>query len=344
VSAALDIGRVAKPVRRQGANHRTIPNQGAPLVANKQAKLAKPARRRASIDAKPNDPSPSAVSISATVTEIVQLQRIRRFCIKSQSRCDRSMESLIASMMGYRLDMSEKDKKAVFARAKAFRVRVEGGEGQPCFDTQGAPALSALHPLIAANATAREPWDTQRAAAEKQMERLAESLPIADFVRGVRGLGMKGMAILIGEAGIPIGDYRTVSGLWKRYGLAVVGGRAQRRAKGDAAGEQGFAPARRAEVWAVCSDSLFRAQWRGADEEAGLPARPIGPYGDVYARRRAHTGPRIEATAHLPLAHPEKWTKGRCHNDARRVMTKELVRDIWGMWRLGAPATQLVPW
>ena len=30
-----------------------------------------------------------------------------------------------------------------------------------------------------------------------------------------------------------------------------------------------YNPARRAEVWAVCSNSLFRAQWRGAKDEDG---------------------------------------------------------------------------
>jgi hypothetical protein len=111
-------------------------------------------------------------------------------------------------------------------------------------------------------------------------------------------------------------------------GLAVIGGRAQRKVAGEGAAEQGYSPGRRSQIWAFCSDTMFRAQWRGADEAAGLPARPIGPYGAVYAKRR-------EATA---TRDPEEWTKARCHNDARRVMTKALMLDLWLVWRGLSPA------
>ncbi len=276
-------------------------------------------------------------AIPALVTELVQLQRIRVFCIVSQSRCDRSIESLLASVMGFRIDGDEKDRKAVFARAKAFRLACEkggGGGGHGGSETHGQHALSPFTPMVLASAASRAVWDKQRADAERDMERIAKLLPVWPFVEGVRGLGAKGLAILTAEAGLPLGDYRSVSGLWKRLGLAVIDGERQRKKSGlEDAARHGYSPRRRSQVWAVCSDSLFRAQWRGADEESGLEARPIGPYGEVYAQRRAHTAPRIEATAHLPATDPGKWTKGRCHNDGRRVMTKALLRDLWAEWR-----------
>lgn len=240
---------------------------------------------------------------------------------------------MIASVIGFRIDAEEKDRKAVFARAKAFRLTVEkGGEGQVSDGAQATIALASLTPLILQNAEARAGWDRLRQDAEKSMKALAEHLPIANWAAGVRGLGSLGVAVIVAEAGIPVCDYRTISGLWKRLGLAVIGGERQQRKTGaEAAAAHGYSPGRRAQVWSICSDSLFRAQWRGADEEAGLAARPIGPYGEVYAARRAHTEPRIEATAEdAPAA---RWSKGRCHNDARRVMTKRLVADMWEEWR-----------
>lgn len=279
-------------------------------------------------------------AIPALVTELVQLQRIRVFCIVSQSRCDRSIESLLASVMGFRIDGDEKDRKAVFARAKAFRLACEK-EGEratlptkPRDETPSPLPLHAFTPMVLASAASRAVWDKQRNDAERDMERIAKLLPVWPFVEGVRGLGAKGLAILTAEAGLPLGDYRSVSGVWKRLGLAVIDGERQRKKSGlEDAARHGYSPRRRSQVWAVCSDALFRAQWRGADEEAGLEARPIGPYGEVYARRRAHTAPRIDATAHLPATDPGKWTKGRCHNDGRRVMTKALLRDLWAEWR-----------
>jgi hypothetical protein len=38
-------------------------------------------------------------------------------------------------------------------------------------------------------------------------------------------------------------------------------------------------------------------------------------------------------TDNLPAGDRDKWTKGRCHNDARRVMTKKLMEDLRSEWR-----------
>ena len=35
----------------------------------------------------------------------------------------------------------------------------------------------------------------------------------------------------------------------------------------------------------------------------------------------------------LAASDRDKWTKGRCHNDARRIMSKALLRDLWRVWR-----------
>lgn len=323
----------ARQVKRGRATQVAKPREPAPSPAPVPAET--PVRRKAKVPTNPKPAAPSADSIAATCAEIVSLQRLRRFCIVSQSRCDRSIESLIASRMGFRIDATEKDRKQVFARAKAYRERVEkGGEGQPGSETQASVALSALDSVILLSAASRKSWDDQREAYEKEMRRLAMTLPVWPFAKAVRGLGELGLARLIGEAGIPIGDYRTASGLWKRLGLAVINGERQRKKTDkDEAAEHGYSPKRRAEAWSVCSDSLFRQQWRGADEETGLPARPIGPYGEVYAKRRAHTECRIAATEHMDAKNPAKWSKGRCHNDARRVMTKRLLLDLWLAWR-----------
>lgn len=283
--------------------------------------------------------TPTCVALVASVNRIVELQRMRRFCIKSQSRCDRSIESLIASYLGYSTDLEEKNRKALFRRAGEIRKRVENGGGDHTGDdTQGRLVPAVIYPMILASAQARSVWDDQRKIAEKEMERLARALPVWPWVEGVRGLGAKGLAILVGEAGIPIGDYRTVSGLWSRLGLAVIDGERQQRKGGELGKVHKFSPGRRAEVWAVASDSLFRAQWRGANDETGEPAHPIGPYGEVYARRRELTVERMERTANLPSDDRDKWSKGRCHNDARRIMTKELVKDLWVEWRRAVAA------
>lgn len=85
-------------------------------------------------------------------------------------------------------------------------------------------------------------------------------------------------------------------------------------------------------------------------EEFGLSAgtHATGPYGEVYLRRRAETLPQIAATADLPLWigdywNPLKWTPGRCHNDAVRIMFKALLKDLHDEWRRVSGSLQEAP-
>lgn len=293
-----------------------------------------PAReRRATPTTKPMAPAPASPPIHETVAQIVEWQKLRKFCIKAQQRADRSTESFVAGLLGYSPAATEKERKAIFQRAGAIRKAVE--DGKDVMTEAERTKVSFFVPALLSNAAARSSFDDNRAAAEKALRKLAMTLPVYAWVKeNARGLGELGLAVIVAEAGIPIGEYRTVSGLWKRLGLAVINGERQRRvANKEMAVEHGYSPSRRAQIWAQCSDSMFRAQWRGADEETGEVAHPIGRYGEVYARRRARTAPRIDATADLPLGDPAKWTKGRCHNDGRRVMTKALLVDLWVTWR-----------
>ena len=326
-----EIGEAATLIRRKRASLNSTPRTRAPASAPTSAIRQDGAAGEGQL----HYGTHVRAALAGTVIELVDFQRQRQFAIVQKNRSERAIESLIASTMGFRIDATEKDRKSVFASAKAFRLAVErGGEGHTDLGTQNRSALSALSPLILISASNRGPWVDLRSRVEKDMARLTRTLPVYDFAKSVRGFGDLGLACLVAEAGIPIGDYRTVSGLWKRMGLAVFDGKRQQKCRDkDEAERHGYSPKRRAEVWAFCSDSMFRAQWRGGDEDAGIVAGPIGVYGEIYARRRLRTDPRIEATADLPATDRDKWTKGRCHNDARRVMSKALLRDLWRVWR-----------
>ena len=267
---------------------------------------------------KPVQQDQGAIVLSATISALRDLQAQRRFCIKSISRCDRSIEAFIARTNGYSTDMDAKARKAAFARAAQFRREVEKDGGDQIADAADGRTRSApvVH-LILSSAASRYVWDQQRADVEREMEKLAKSLPVWPWVAAVRGLGAKGLAIIVGEAG-DLANYATHSRLWKRLGMAVIDGERQQRKAGiEAAAAHGFNPSRRAEVWTI-GDSLFRAQWRGAKED--VPAHAIGPYGERYARRKAATEDR-------------GWSLGHRDSDARRVMTKALIRHLWKEWR-----------
>lgn len=334
-----EIGTARKAPRRRRAEvaptamHATpsvAPTESGGRIADDSQCAAAPSETEANVV----PTTMTAVPPSPTIAALVELQRQRVFCIKSQSRCDRSAEAFVARYLGYRTDLPEKERKAIFNRAAAMRKQVEkggvtsvedqrsrapeaDGEGQHLVANQTAHALSACAPIILNSATARHAWDVHRTQVEKRMRQLARTLPVYEWVNSIAGFGDLGLAIIVGEVG-DIGTYATKERLWKRCGLAVIEGeRQQRRSDPEEAKAHGYNPRRRAEIWTL-ADSMFRHQWRG--EKDGVAPHAIGPYGEIYARRKAHTETR-------------EWTMGRRDNDARRVMTKVLLEDLWRVWR-----------
>lgn len=286
----------------------------------------------------------SSPPLHPSIPALIAMQRQRTFAIKSQQRIDRACESFIASSLGFGVDMDPAKRKEIYARAAKIRRSVEkGATGRTNSLPQTPPSkrpTKAIHqsdtnvtddnavanacsPIILASLMARSAWDAMRSGAEKEMRRLAETLPVWTWSVGVRGFGALGVAIIAAEASGPRGDvgsYATKERLWKRLGLAVIEGSRQRRVTDATAAEQhGYNPRRRSEIWTI-ADSMFRHQWAGTNEEAGTAAHPAGPYGAVYMRRKSHTEGR-------------EWTGGRRENDARRVMTKALIEDYWRVWR-----------
>lgn len=279
-----------------------------------------PADPRGAVVCTPEKAAASA-PLADIVDEIVLLQRRRRFCIKSQSRNDRSCEAFIARFLGYSTDMDEKQGKEVWKQAMAVRKAVEAGRTPKGL---GAAALDAVTPIVLGSAASRAVWDAHREQTEKRMRDLARKLPAWSFVDGVKGFGALGLAIVVGEAG-DIGAYPKKGHLWKRLGLAVIDGERQRRKTGaEAAAAHGYNPQRRAEMWTL-ADSLFKHQWAGAKDD-GTAAHAKGPYGEVYARRKASTEGR------------EGWTDAHRDADARRIMMKQMLKHLRQHWRAAVAA------
>ncbi len=274
------------------------------------------------------------------IAAIVELQKQRVFCIKTIGRLDRSVEAFIARYVGYTSDLDDKTRKDLFLKAQKFRRAIEkSGQSQTVNQGQNAASASihiegvdhsvidACAPIVLHSFNSRQSWDVHRDHVEKRMRQLAESLPVARWVKSVRGFGMLGLAIVVGEAG-DIANYATKERLWKRLGLAVIDGERQQRRTGvDEAAKHGYNPRRRAEFWTIC-DSMFRHQWNG--EKDDRPAGPAGPYGEVYAARKAYT------------SESRLWTGARRENDARRIMGKALIADLHAEWHRAVNSVELM--
>jgi len=167
----------------------------------------------------------------------------------------------------------------------------------------------AVAPLLAA----RQPLEASRKAYEKKLIALAKNLPIAHMVDETVGLGLPGLAAIVGECG-DLSAYKSVAAVWKRCGLAVISGGRQRRVTGEAALEHGYSPTRRSVIWTL-TDSLFKAQSAGMKDGAAP-----GPYRALYDEWKA-----------LELA--KDLTAGHAHNRALRRVSKKLLCDLTVAWR-----------
>lgn len=265
---------------------------------------------------------------------LVYAQRQRVFCIKSQSRCDRSIEAFIATLLGFKTDQQESDRKKLFKMAATIRLKIENA-GRDFDYLQFGEQIAGVAPMILRSAEARAGWDGHRTDIEGRMKEAAAALPAMPFVATVKGFSVLGLAVLVGEAG-NFSNYSVPATLWKRFGLAVddqgyrqgrLPPNLTREARAEAWTNRGYVPRRRAEVYAFVDDVMFRHQWRAekTDDDTGeiIPAHPIGNYGEIYGRKKAEYLERA-----LPAGHADKA--------ARRYMAKCLIVDLWRAWKANA--------
>lgn len=285
------------------------------------------------------------IDIASICAQITDAQRERVFCIKQQSRADRSIDSYLARQLGYHTGLDKAEGKKLFAAAAKIRRSVEAGEDQewPVSNDQIQRVLaeedSSDHDglennqregvaagssgLILASALGRAQWDRLRDNAETEMRQLAQKLPVWPWVKSVRGLSDLGLAVIVGEAGRPLSDYRNHYRLWKRMGLAVEeDGRRQGSPGTGASAEDwirhAYNPRRRAQIWAFLDDLLVRAQWRAPKN--GEAGHALGPYGEYYSKMKA-------------MYMAREWVPAHADHAARRAMTKCVLRDLWRAWR-----------
>jgi hypothetical protein len=259
-------------------------------------------------------PSP----VSPEIIHVIQeLQVRRKHHIRTATKISNSVGSMVRRAMGWQAGHT--DAEAI--KAKASKLVAAYMAGKP-----------TKHPVTDALAmdleTAREQlkisWNAERNVT-LSMEKHARNLPGYAFAKSVAGFGDLGFAVLIGEAGDlskyeTVGKSRGYEKLWKRLGLAPYEGLTfanwknpnnRTRARTDTEWiEAGYSPRRRAEIWAVIEDPLFRHQ-----------SMRKGPYHAIYLARRERTA----------VTHPD-WTKGHSHHDAKRVMVKALIKDLWVEW------------
>lgn len=180
---------------------------------------------------------------------------------------------------------------------------------------------------------ARDQLHSHRLKAERGVKNAAAQLPIIEWIDTVKGCGHLGLGLIIGEAG-DLTRYDNPAKLWKRMGLAVFDGRAQRRiaakpdvARGrtkrqaaDDAIAMGYSPRRRS-LMHVIGDCLIK-QNKNPDGSDGY-------YRALYLERKAR---ETELHPDLSLIHR--------HKRAMRYMEKRFLLHLWQEWRRRASGNE----
>ena len=238
---------------------------------------------RAAPSVEPNEPVRDLGDVSDAVPLLIELWRQRQDLRRAERGLIQQCQSICRRASG-----GDKDAGAELWAA------VQAGSADPGLDMLLSPYRAAAGSLSAS-----------AAALEKQVIKLVRTLPLwTNWAVNVRGVAELSLGGLIGEAARSPAEYRSVSALWKRFGLAVIDGGRQRLIAGaEAAALHGYSPQRRAYAYTL-STNLMRSQRTG------------DPYRDLYDRRKAY-----ELEREVP--------KGHAHNRALRVMVKALIRDVW---------------
>jgi hypothetical protein len=285
----------------------------------------------------PIKPPPVAPEPDSPIAALMEMQSLRRHCIRCQSRSDRSIEALVARSFGYHVGLAEPERKKMFKAAQKLRLVIEANaKARRPSDDVGLPPQ--IVNMVETNFVSRAQWDRMRANIEERMAATARELEIWPWVKEVKGVAELGLAVIVGEAG-DIPNFTRPGKVWKRLGMACIDGMRQGRVPPDLSRDdraeawkmRGYSPSRRAEVWAFLDDIMFRAQWRAArDEDGGKPektGKPVavaahgaGEYGIVYGERKEWNLARGFSPKHADV-------------EARRYMSKRFVRNLWIEWR-----------
>lgn len=243
-----------------------------------------------------------------------------------------------------------REEKSLTLRMKAICRRFVGGdkvEGTALYNAAmgsgehplAAAALSAISPFV----TARDIVESARKEREKHMRRMAKKLPCVDWWCDQRGLAVDGFAAVMAECGDLL-RYDNPAKVWKRMGLAVIGGGRQRMVKGDAALDHGYNPERRAIMWNI-GEAMVKTRGTYADvwlDRIRTEIAKAEAEGLIVATTTKVT---VESWEKRGLPAPAKVSKldpakhrgcGHIHNRAKRYMEKRILRDLWRAWRRAA--------
>ena len=262
--------------------------------------------------------SADASDIADTLAE---LQYRRRFYIKRLNMTENALRAVTRRALGWQWDMTEQERERLNNQAARIVDALMNGKTLRANDREVADVVSGDVEVMR---QAREPMVKARHEIEKQMRREVRKLPVCSWAQGVRGLGELALAVIVAEAG-DIGRYPNPGKLKRRLGLAPYKGHApstwrretwrERSLTADEWTELGYDATRLGELYGVVMEPMVKSQ---------------GAYKALYDAEKARFAPKAQKPMHA-------------HRHALRVMTQELVINLWRVWHGYEPRTTKLP-
>ncbi len=257
------------------------------------------------------------MSLAATCEWLMELRVQRNACLRARIRIDNAAVAMLRRAFG-----EAPVPGARISRAQKAWSRLLTQKPLTAQDAADADlVLETLKAFAVSRAAMQDPIDR----IEKEMLAQARLVDMGEFVSGVRGFSLMGVAAIIGETG-DLRLYPHPRMVWKRLGLMPWNGAAGSNcaSKGLSADDWtrlGYVPRRRAAM-RVLEEALLKHQIEAAGKSETAFGRPTGRYGEVYVARRERNA----------RERPD-WTPGHSKDDASRIMIKTLVSDVWSEWR-----------
>lgn len=284
-----------KPVPRMDALTELRDDQS--LIGIQRAVVVAPDRASAALNSRSTLPDPETISA------------IRIACadywtwLRAEVRLANQAGAILRGLLD--VDEARRERPAYVESLKAqaramFDTMVSGKTDPPLM------LAKLLDPFIISVRRFRE----MHKDAEKEMEALALQLPVSAWTNSVPGIGAKSLAMIIGETG-DLNNYATVSRVWKRMCVAVLDGIAQGKLPKGASSEE----------WIEHGANKHRRAVLFNSTNGALMYKHKNRYGGIYDKRRARTS----------ITHPD-WTKKHSDEDARRIVAKEVLKDLWVAW------------
>lgn len=239
----------------------------------------------------------SLPSLAEQIAALKALHRIRIFGQDQRIAILNRTGRLIARALGWSMELSLAERKAVDKRAAA----ILSGDEPP----------GEFAEFVAGTKLGASPFEKMEADAIKQIEALAKALPVWGWGEAVNGFGPRALGTIVALAG-DLSNYPKKGHIQKRLGIACINGVRQ------------GSPGKNAEAadWIRHGYSKRKRSLVFSHLVQPLMTKP-GKYRDIYLARKAYEQARA----------PDGMTKMHIHRRAHRDMEQKFIRDLWRAWR-----------